>query len=273
MYLNNSIYKYFANQLRDKNIHLDQNQIEWFFIFLKELKKWNRKFNLTSITDDREIIVKHFIDSLCCYPAFPSKSVVSPSPYCSSFTPSSTPPPLRGRKKVGGAISVIDVGSGAGFPGLPLKIYRPEVKLTLLEATRKKVDFLFHICEKLELRDVEIIWGRAEEYAHRLQYREQDDIVVSRAVARLNVLAELCLGFVKPAGLFIAQKAGQVNEELKESSKAIRIMGGELDKVIGYRLSVGREEISRNLVVIKKVKATPEKYPRRAGIPAKRPIV
>lgn len=249
MYLNNSIYKYFAKQLRNKNIHLDQNQIERFFLFLKELKKWNRKFNLTSITDDREIIVKHFIDSLSCGLVFPSIS---------------HPP---------SAISVIDVGSGAGFPGLPLKIYRPEVKLTLLEATRKKVDFLFHICEKLELKDVEIIWGRAEEYAHRLQYREQDDIVVSRAVARLNVLAELCLGFVKPAGLFIAQKAGQINEELKESSKAIRVMGGKLAKVIGYRLSVGREEISRNLVVIKKVKRTPEKYPRRAGIPAKRPIV
>ena len=254
--------KFFLTELEKRKISLSSFQLQQFFLYLRELKRWNQKINLTSIIGDKEIIVKHFIDSLSCSLAFPTMS----------------------DKRL--AINLLDVGSGAGFPGIPLKIYFPSIWLSLLESTQKKVNFLEYICKKLVLERVKILGGRAEEYGQREGYRQRYDIVVSRAVGKLDTLAELCLPFVKIGGIFVAQKGAEINKEFSTSVRAIEVMGGEIEKIIGYpfshrplaglrqrgRLVVDSEEIKRNLLVIRKIKPTPDKYPRRSGIPAKRPI-
>lgn len=208
-----------------------------FDIYLKELLEWNKKFNLTAITDPEEIKVKHFEDSLSILQAISLKDQ-----------------------------SVIDIGTGAGFPGIPLKIKCPDIKLTLVEATRKKVEFLKHIVQKLDLKDVEVIWGRAEAIAK--VKREQYDIAISRAVAELNILSEWCLPFVKVGGLFVAYKTAETEGEINRADKAIRTLGGRLKEI--KRLKIGI--INRSLVIIKKVSPTPLKFPRRPGIAKKRPL-
>ena len=166
---------------------------------------------------------------------------------------------------------LIDVGTGAGIPGIPLKILLPEIKLVLLDATAKKATFLHHIKGKLELDNVEIIVGRAEEVAHKTQYRENFDLVLSRAVARLPTLVELTLPFCAPGGSFIAQKKGDVNSEITRADRAISLLGGNLREVKRIELAEFADE--RWLVIIDKVAPTPPQYPRRPGIPAKRPLV
>jgi 16S rRNA (guanine527-N7)-methyltransferase len=210
-----------------------------FEIYLKELLEWNKKFNLTSITDPEEIKIKHFEDSLSILPSLHLKDQ-----------------------------SVIDVGTGAGFPGIPLKIVCPEIRLTLLEATRKKVEFLKHIVSILNLQEVEIIWGRAEEIIKGK--RESFDLALSRAVAKLNVLCELCLPFVKINGMFIAFKEEKIEEEIKEAKAALETLGGRLKEV--KKIKLPNSEIIRSLVVIEKESPTPARYPRRAGMAKKRPL-
>lgn len=210
-----------------------------FDLYLKELLEWNRKFNLTSIIDPEEIRIKHFEDSLSLLQAIPLKEQ-----------------------------SVIDVGTGAGFPGIPLKIVCPEIKLTLLEATKKKVDFLKHIVAVLNLQDVEVVWGRAEEIVKNK--RETFDIALSRAVAKLNVLCEYCLPFVKIGGFFIAYKEEKVEDEVEESKKATALLGGKLKEIKKVRLP--NSDIIRSLVIIEKASPTPIQFPRRAGMAKKKPL-
>ncbi|MDD5126481.1 MAG: 16S rRNA (guanine(527)-N(7))-methyltransferase RsmG [Dehalococcoidales bacterium] len=224
-------------------IRLSQKQIEQFQTYYRELIDWNERINLTAITDYQEVQNKHFLDSLTVVLGL-GNSFNSPR--------------------------VIDVGAGAGFPGLPLKIALPGIRLAVLEATAKKTSFLNHLQDKLGLDGVEVVTGRAEEVAHQTQYRESFDVVLSRAMAELPVLAELCLPFVRIGGLFIAQKKGVIDAEVKNAGRAIALMGGRLREV----RKIEMEELSdgRYLVIIDKIALTPPQYPRRPGMPNKRPI-
>jgi 16S rRNA (guanine527-N7)-methyltransferase len=224
-------------------IKLGKTELDLFQTYYEELVDWNQRMNLTSITVYEEVQVNHFLDAL---------TVVL------SWKPGSLP------------VRVIDVGAGAGIPGIPLKIVFPQIQLVLLEATTRKTTFLRHIVEKLSLKDVDIVVGRAEEVAHSPQYREQFDIVFARGVAELAALAELTLPFCSLGGLVIAHKKGDIQEEVKQAENAIKILGGRSKEVRPVQLPEFPD--NRCLVVIEKVSATPEKYPRRVGIPAKKPI-
>lgn len=227
-------------------LHLNSRQVEQFETYYKELIDWNRKINLTRITDYEEVQVKHFLDSLTVTKA------INP-------------------KDIGESLRVIDVGTGAGLPGIPVKILLPGIRLYLLEATAKKAKFLEHLIKKLGLDDVEIVVGRAEEAAHKPQYREKFDLVISRAVATLPALVELTLPFCSVTGSFIAQKKGDIREEVKQSNRAIDVLGGRLREIKPIEL----DELNDNrcLIIIDKTKSTPAKYPRRPGMPDKRPII
>ncbi|MDH5174661.1 MAG: 16S rRNA (guanine(527)-N(7))-methyltransferase RsmG [Elusimicrobiota bacterium] len=238
----------FQTRAKQAGVELACDQVEKFLLFLRELKRWNKKFNLTAINDEEEILVKHFIDSLSCLLGVPSKIY------------------QKIRK-------IIDIGSGAGFPGIPLKIYEPKFDLTLLEATRKKVEFLQHISRKLGFeRSLEVIHGRAEEYGRNGEYREKYDLAVSRAVSDLAILAEYCLPFVKIGGIFISQKGRDIAGELQKAGKAIVVLGGRIKKVVPYKLTLKERKLERTLVVVDKAERTPDDYPRRPGVVAKRPI-
>ena len=226
-------------------LDLSPGQLQKFELYYRELTDWNTKINLTSVTGYEEVQITHFLDSLTVILGFHS------------------PQPDK-------QLSIIDVGTGAGFPGIPLRIVLPEIRLVLLESTAKKAEFLRYITAKLELDNVEIVRGRAEEVAHNESYRERFDIVVSRALALLNVLAELTLPFCAIGGRLIAQKKGDISQEVYQSSRAVSIMGGEVSEVLDITLDEFDDD--RCLVIIDKVKATPSKYPRRPGIPAKKPI-
>lgn len=232
---------------RTFEIDLTPGQLEQFHRYYTELVDWNSRINLTSIVEYEKVQVLHFVDSLSAVLAFKDRAML---------------------RKAG--TRVMDVGTGAGLPGIPLKIVFPEIHLCLLDSTRKKSVFLEHIVEKLSLKNVEIITGRAEEVAHLADYRERFEIVLARAVAELPALVELCLPFCGLGGKFIAYKKGEVEAEVKKSGRAIIFMGGELPELVKVDLE-GLQD-SRCLVVIKKVNATPPSYPRRTGVPGKRPI-
>jgi 16S rRNA (guanine527-N7)-methyltransferase len=227
-------------------LHLMPQQLEQFEVYYRELIYWNKHVNLTAITGYEEVQVKHFLDSLTVIEAIKPVNTVK-------------------------SLNIIDVGTGAGMPGIPLKIVFPEIKLTLLEATAKKTKFLEHMVEKLGLKDVTIVVGRAEEVAHNYQYREKFEVVLSRAVASLPALVELTLPFCASGGLFIAQKKGDIGEEIEQSHKAIMMMGGRLREI--RTIALKEPDDQRCLVIIDKIKATPEKYPRRPGMPEKRPLI
>jgi len=227
-------------------LRLSPKQIEQFQTYYQELVEWNRRINLTSITDYEEVQIKHFLDAL-------------------TITLASHP------EKLSKSLRLIDVGSGAGIPGIPLKIMFPDIKLVLLDSVAKKAAFLRHLKQKLGLEDMEIAVGRAEEVAHKAEYREKFDIVVSRAVAELPTLVELTLPFCTIGGSFIAQKKGDIEAEISRATKAISLLGGRLREVKRIELEEFPDE--RYLVIIDKVSATPQQYPRRNGIPAKRPIL
>jgi len=231
---------------RKLGLELSSKQLEQFDIYYHELLVWNKRVNLTAITDYEGVQTKHFLDSLTVTLAFE--------------------PPLENIN-----LSVIDVGSGAGLPGIPLKILFSDIRLVMLEATAKKAAFLRYVAEKLALDNVEIVVGRAEETAHEARYREKFDVVLSRAVASLPSLVELVLPFCAIGGSFVAQKKGAASSEISRAARAINLLGGNLREV----KKVGLEEFTdeRQLVIIDKVSSTPELYPRRAGVPAKRPLL
>jgi 16S rRNA (guanine527-N7)-methyltransferase len=225
---------------------LSPKQLELFQLYYQELVDWNQRVNLTAITDYGEVQVKHFLDSLTVT--------------------------LGMKQPIGESdCRVIDVGTGAGLPGIPLKIVLPEIKLVLLDSTAKKAAFLHHLKQKLELDDVEIVVGRAEAIAHKSQYRERFDVVLSRAVAPLPTLVELALPFGAIGGTFIAQKKGAIDPEISQASRAISLLGGKQREVKRIDLEEFTDE--RWLVIIDKVSPTPEQYPRRPGMPAKRPLL
>jgi 16S rRNA (guanine527-N7)-methyltransferase len=227
-------------------IDLTPGQLEKFEIYYRELIDWNKKVNLTRITDYEEVQVKHFLDSLTIVTAIK---------------------PVDG----GRGLRVIDVGTGGGLPGVPLKIAFPGISLTLLEATGKKAKFLQHLIGTLGLDKVEIAPGRAEEIAHNTKYRERYSVALSRALASLPALVELALPFCAVGGCCIAPKKGDIEREVGESLKAIEVMGGKLREVKSVELAELNDK--RYLVIIDKIKPTPPQYPRRPGMPAKRPIL
>ena len=225
------------------DLDLDDKSIEAFKIYKGLLIEWNKKINITTITDDVEIDTKHFLDSL---------------------TPLSTGL-FYGSKKV------IDVGTGGGFPGVPLKIYNSELEVTLLDSLNKRIKFLEEVIEKLKLaKNIEAIHGRAEEFSRTVEYREAYDICVSRAVASLDTLSEYCLPFVKVGGHFISMKGPDVEEEIKLSKNAIKTLGGNVVKT--EKIKIPLSDIEHSLIIIEKIKQTPTKYPRGGGKPRKKPL-
>ena len=217
-------------------------QLQQFLDYYDILTEWNQVMNLTAITDYEEVVAKHFVDSI---------SLIQVT-------------------DLNREMKVIDIGTGAGFPGIPLKILFPELKITLLDSLNKRIRFLNEVIGKLELTDVEAIHGRAEDFARQKEYREQFDLCVSRAVANLSTLSEYCLPYVKKGGYFISYKSGDIEEEVKASGKALGILGGELEDVVKF--SLPGTDIGRAFVKIRKIKDTSKKYPRKAGLPAKEPL-
>lgn len=233
----------FEKDLKALQIDLSEKQINQFFTYYEMLIEWNQVMNLTAITDYAEVQKKHFIDSLSLVKAIDLTY----------------------------DISVIDIGTGAGFPGIPLKIAFPNLKVTLLDSLNKRVQFLNAVIEKLELREIEAFHGRAEDFAKPGLMREKYDLCVSRAVANLTTLSEYCLPFVKVGGLFISYKSEKIEQEKKEAGKAIKLLGGKTEKQV--ELYLPDSDIYRNLFIIKKETACPKKYPRKAGLPAKEPLI
>jgi 16S rRNA (guanine527-N7)-methyltransferase len=220
---------------------LSPDQIDRFARFADLLIEWNRRFNLTAIVDPRDIVIKHFLDSLSAARSIPP-----------------------------GPIKLIDVGAGAGFPGLPIKLVRPDVSLTLLEATRKKCDFLQAVINDLQLTDVVVVNGRAEEAGRMSEHREQYDVAIARAVAELPTLIEYMLPFVQAGGLALAQKSKEAEKETQRAAAAIAALGGRLREITPVAVPELNEV--RYLVTIEKIEGTPQKYPRRAGVPTKKPL-
>ena len=233
---------YGAKQL---GLSLASRQVQQFQLYYQEIVDWNKRINLTAITDYEEVQLKHFLDSLTLVPALEDEAWIK------------------------GDFLILDVGTGAGVPGVPLKIFLPKIRLFLLESMVKKITFLKHLVDRLDLEDVDILTGRAEDIAHQKNYREKFDLVVSRAVGKLSTIAELTLPFCRQGGLFIAPKKGQIEEEVSQARQAIDTLGGRLREVRKVDLE-GLEP--RSLVIVEKIGSTPHHYPRRAGVPAKRPL-
>lgn len=234
----------FENQIKEYakeiDILLNQEQINQFYLYMQILLEWNEKINLTAITKPEEIILKHFVDSITIAKYLKSNA------------------------------KIIDVGTGAGFPGIPLKIIRQDIEVTLLDSLNKRVNFLNEVIEKLALPKIQAIHSRAEEAGKSKKYRENFDIATSRAVANLSTLAEYLLPFVKQGGQVIAMKGATIEEELEASQKAIKVLGGKIKKIDTFCLP--KSDIDRNVIILQKEKTTPAKYPRKPGTPAKEPI-
>lgn len=236
----------FKDYLKDATekygISLSDEQLDQFDKYYQLLVEWNEKINLTAITEPREVAIKHMVDSLSCWQADLFED----------------------------GIAVIDVGTGAGFPGIPLKIYRPDIKLILLDSLNKRIKFLQTVVDELGLKDVKCIHARAEEAARNKALREKFDLVVSRAVARLPVLAEYCLPFVKTGGIFAALKGMKFAEEATDAKNALSVLGGSQPECVAIKLPYLEDK--RAVIYIKKEKSTPKAYPRKAGTPDKNPL-
>lgn len=236
------ILKQFEESLKEKGINLTSQQLDQFEMYYETLVEWNEKMNLTAITDKEEVYLKHFYDSITA----------------GFFFDLSKP------------IHLCDVGAGAGFPSIPLKIAFPHLEITIVDSLNKRITFLNHLANVLKLEKVHFIHDRAETFGVNPQYRETFDVVSARAVARLSVLSELCLPLVKVGGHFIAMKAANAKEELEMGKKAIALLGGKVEETFVFTLPIENSE--RNIIVIKKEKQTPKKYPRKPGTPNKMPI-
>jgi 16S rRNA (guanine527-N7)-methyltransferase len=239
----------FIRRLDMLGISLSDEQLKQFDDFYEYLTKQNEVMNLTAITEYEEVLLKHYVDCL-------SVNIV---PEFRKLTDNNVT-----------NINVIDVGCGAGFPGIPLKIAFPSLNITLLDSLNKRINFLNETIKLLGLHNIITIHGRAEDYANNAQYREKFDLCVSRAVANLSTLSEYCLPYIKTGGVFIALKSGDIKEELNSAKKAISILGGELVKV--YPFTLPESDIERAFVVIRKERVCPKKYPRKAGTPSKEPL-
>lgn len=235
--------KIFEEKLAHLGIVLNDTQKEQFHRFYEILVEWNSFMNLTGITEYEEVNEKHFVDSVSLVKAVDLSKVKT----------------------------VIDVGTGAGFPGIPLKIAFPHLEIVLLDSLNKRVKFLNEVIEQLGLTGIRAIHGRAEDYAKQKEYREQFDLCVSRAVANLSTLSEYCIPYVNVGGMFIPYKSGEIDEEVETSKKAIHILGGKLSEVVKFRLP--GTDIGRSFVRIEKIQNTSKKYPRKAGLPAKEPLL
>ncbi len=226
-------------KMKKIDIELTEKQVKQFYNYMNLLIEWNNKINLTAITEPKEIILKHFVD-------------------CATIN------------KFIDENKVLDIGTGAGFPGIPLKIINEDLEITLADSLNKRIKFLDIVIETLELNKIETIHARAEELAKNKKYRESYDIVVSRAVAALNVLLEYTTPFIKVGGKVICMKGNNVEEEIKESKNAIKILGTKMLPV--EKVVLPDTEITRNIITVEKIKNTPAKYPRKAGTPAKEPL-
>lgn len=232
----------FEQGLQELGITLEQSQMDAFLKYYELLVEWNSFMNLTAITEFKEVCIKHFLDSLSLVKVMDCHQ----------------------------ELTLIDIGTGAGFPGIPLKIAFPELKITLLDSLGKRVKFLNEVISQLGLKDIEAIHGRAEDYAKPSALRESFDICVSRAVANLATLSEYCLPYVKVGGSFISYKSEKIAEEKELAEKAISLLGGKIDSQNEFMLPFS--DIYRNLFIIRKAKETPKKYPRKAGLPSKEPL-
>ncbi|MCX7719818.1 MAG: 16S rRNA (guanine(527)-N(7))-methyltransferase RsmG [Dictyoglomus thermophilum] len=235
----------FKRILREKvselNLSLDPLQEEKFYLYYMALKEWNRKINLTSLEGEEEIILKHFVDSLSCIIPIRNENIER----------------------------IIDIGTGAGFPGIPIKIYDEKYKLTLLESQKKKILFLEELIKILELSNVDIVWDRAENLGKDPRYREQFDLALARGVAKPNIVLEYALPFVKTGGIFLGQATPNNLSEWENAQKVVGILGGKTEE----KIEINFDNITRIFLKIRKINNTPEKYPRRPGIPEKRPLL
>lgn len=228
------------NYSKKINILLNEEQIEKFYKYMNLLIEWNKKINLTAIIEPKEIILKHFIDSLTI------------------------------NKYIKDNSKIADVGTGAGFPGIPLKIIRPDIQLVLVDSLNKRINFLNEVIEQLNLKNIETIHIRIEEFGQNTKYREKFDYSTARAVANLSTLSEYLLPIVKVGGQVICMKGSNIQDEINQSKKALSILGGTLNSIEEFKLA--ETENTRNIILIDKIKNTPNKYPRKAGLPSKDPI-
>ena len=231
---------FFEEMQKKLDIKLNVEQLEKFYKYMGLLIEWNEKMNLTAITEPNEIILKHFVDSLTIL------------------------------KEISNNSKVVDVGTGAGFPGIPLSIANESLKITLVDSLNKRLIFLQEVIEKLELKNVEIIHSRAEDFGQNKKYRENFDFATSRAVANLSTLSEYLIPLVKINGKCICMKASDVEEEINQAKNAINVLGGTIEKIEEFKLP--ESDIGRTIIIINKQKQTPNKYPRKAGTPSKEPI-
>lgn len=233
----------FVTELQEKGIELSDRQLEQFTIYFQTLVEWNEKINLTALTSEADVYLKHFYDSIS-------------AAFYYDFNH---------------AVHICDVGAGAGFPSIPLKICFPHLHISIVDSLNKRIGFLNHLAEQLELENVSFYHSRAEDFGRNKKYRESFDIVMARAVARMSVLSELCLPLCKVNGTFIAMKGAQADEELSDAEKAIKTFGGQV--TMTQTFSLPEENSERSIVIVNKERKTPKKYPRKAGTPNKDPII
>lgn len=233
-----------GRELNQFSVILENSQINQFYQYYELLDEWNKVMNLTAITDQNEVITKHFVDSLALVNAM---GEISTKEY-----------------------KIIDIGTGAGFPGIPLKIAFPQLKITLMDSLNKRIKFLNEVIEQLGLKEITAVHSRAEDLGRDKDYREKYDLSVSRAVANLSTLSEYCMPFVKPGGFFISYKSGKIEEELSSAKHAIFLLGGKVNRIESFTLDGAEAE--RTLIKIEKVSEISKRYPRKAGVPGKEPL-